>query len=137
MVSSFGYKARDARDATHPERAVLIARSNWVKQDGAARLGVGLGQSVNPDPHETMCRPFWGIYAADQDVLDRLRESFGPSDTSWHPWAQWEYLNLDPPEGRRDLLTHYATTIAENARLSWEENIRVLDRVIGLDRSPY
>ena len=136
VVSSFGYIARDARGVTHPERAVLMARSSWVRQDGAARLGIGLGQAVNPDPHDGMRRPFWGIYAADQDVLDRLRESCGPSDAPWHPWAQWEYLNLDPPEGRRDLLAHYATTIAENACLSWEENIHVLDLVIGLGRSP-
>jgi hypothetical protein len=136
MVSSFGYIAQDSRGATYPERAVLMARSSWVGQDRTVRLGFGLGQSVDPDPYDDTRRPFWGIYAADQDVLDRLRESCGPSDTLWHPWAQWEYLSLDPPEGRRDLLAHYASTIVENARLSWNENIRVLDRVIGPDGPP-
>jgi hypothetical protein len=137
VVSSFGYIALDAHGAKYPERAVLIARSSWARQNEPARLGIGLGQSVDPDPHDNLRRPFWGIYAADQDVLDRLRESCGPSDAPWHPWAEWEYLSLDPPEGRRDLLTHYATTIAESARLSWEENVRVLDQVIDLDRSPF
>jgi Predicted nucleotide-binding protein containing TIR-like domain len=137
VVSSFRYTATDARGTTHPERAVLMARSSWLRQDGAARLGIGLGLSVDPDPHADMRRPFWGIYAADQDSLDTLRESCGPSDAPWHPWAQWEYLSLDPPEGRKDLLAYYASTIAENARLSWEENIHILDRVIGLERSPY
>lgn len=137
VVSSFDYIARDAHGATYPEHAVLMARSSWTTQNGDARLGIGLGQSVNPDPHDALRRPYWGIYAADQDVLYRLVESCGPSDAPWDPWAQWEYLNLDPPEGQRDLLTHYATMIAENARLSWEENIRVLDQAIGLDRSPF
>lgn len=71
-VFSFDYIAQDARGATYPERAVLMARNSWVRQDGAVRLGIGLGQSVDPDPHDAMRRPFWGIYAADQDVLDRL-----------------------------------------------------------------
>lgn len=135
VVSSFSYVARAANGSTYQERAVLLARSSWARQNGSTRLGIGLGQSVNPDPHLNERRPFWGIYAADQDVLDRLRESFGPNRDPWYPWAQWDYLSLDPPEGRRDLLTHYATTIAENVRLSWEENIRVLDQVIDLDRS--
>jgi predicted nucleotide-binding protein len=135
MVSSFGYIARDAGGAEYPERAVLMARRSWVGRKGPTRLGIGLGQSVNPDPHSELRRPFWGIYAADPEILDRLRESFGPSDALWHPWAQWEYLRLDPPDGRRDLLTHFATAVAEHARLSWEENIRILDRVI--DRDPF
>jgi predicted nucleotide-binding protein with TIR-like domain len=130
VVSSFDYTARDASGNEYRERAVLMARSSWVRQNGPTRLGIGLGQSVNPDPHNGLYRPFWGIYAADQDVLDRLREFCGPSDAPWHPWAQWEDLSLDPPDERRDLLTHYATAIAERARLCWEENIHVLDQVI-------
>ena len=137
VVSSFDYIAQDANGATYPERAVLMARSSWRSQNGNARLGIGLGQSVKPDPHDNLRRPFWGIYAADQVVLDRLREACGPSDAPWQPWAQWEYLNLDPPEERGDLLAHYATTIAENARLSWEENIRVLDQALDPDRSDF
>jgi CAP12/Pycsar effector protein, TIR domain len=131
VVCSFSYDARDANDNTHPELAVLMARSSWARQNGPTRLGIGLGQSVRPDPHDSMRRPFWGIYAADQEVLDRLREFCGRGEALWHPWAQWEYLSLDPPDERRDLLAHYATKIAEHVRLCWEENIRVLDRVIG------
>jgi hypothetical protein len=131
VVSSFGYTARDANGAEYRERAVLIARSSWAGQNEPSRLGIGLGQSVNPDPHNDFYRPFWGIYAADQDVLDRLRESCGPSSAPWDPWAQWEYLSLDPPDERKGLLTHYATAIAEHVRLSWKENIYALDQVIG------
>jgi hypothetical protein len=112
MVSSFNYTARGADGGEHPERAVLVARSAWGGQSGSTRLGIGLGQSVNPDPHSLLRRPFCGIYAADQDVLDRLREFCGPSREPWYPWAQWEYLNLDPPDEQRDLLTHYAAAIA-------------------------
>ena len=130
VVSSFGYLAQDAHGATYPERAVLMARRSWATQNGP-RLGIGLGQSVTPDPHSKLHRPFWGIYAADQDILNRLRESCGPNNSPWHPWALWEYLSLDPPDEQRDLLAHYATAIAEHARLCWEENIYVLDRVIG------
>jgi CAP12/Pycsar effector protein, TIR domain len=137
VVSSFSYVAQDFNGAAYPERAVLMARSSWATQNEPARLGIGLGQSVDPDPYDNLRRPFWGIYAADQEVLGRLRESCGASDGFWDPWAQWEYLNLDPPDGRRDLLTHYASMIAENARLSWEENIRVLDQVIDPGSSPF
>jgi hypothetical protein len=131
VVSSFGYIARDAHGATYPERAVLMARRSWVNQNGATRFGIGFGQSVNPDPDKDLHRPFCGIYAAEQDVLDKLREFCRPSGAPWHPWAQWEYLNLDPPGERRDLLTHYASAIAEHARMSWEENIQVLDQLIS------
>jgi hypothetical protein len=130
VVSSFDYIARDGDGTEYPERAVLMARRRWTGQSGPTRLGIGLGQSVNPDPYASLHRPFWGIYAADQDVLDKLREFCRKSDEPWHPWAQWEYLNLDPPDERRDLLTHYAAAIAEHARLSWEENIRLLDQVM-------
>jgi hypothetical protein len=131
VVSSFSYIARGADDTAYPERAVLIARSGWAGPNGDAHLGIGLGQSVNPDPDSDLRRPFWGIYAADQNVLGRLRESCRPSGATWHPWTQWEYLSLEPPGERRDLLTHYATVLAEHARLCWEENIRILDHVIG------
>jgi hypothetical protein len=130
VVSSFDYIARNAKGVTSPERAVLMARRRWASQDGPTRLGIGLGQSVDPDPDDSWHRPFWGIYAADQDILDMLRKSFRPSPEPWHPWAQWEYLSLHPPDDRRNLLTHYATVIAEHVRLSWEENIGVLDQVI-------
>jgi hypothetical protein len=129
MVSSFSYTAR-SDGAEYPERAVLIARNSWTGPNGQARLGIGLGQSVNPDPDDSFRRPFWGIYAADQNVLDRQRESCRPRGTPWHPWAQWEYLSLDPPDERRDLLTHYAAALTEHARLSWEENIHLLDQAI-------
>ena len=131
VVSSFDYIARSAKGIEYPERAVLMARRTWVRQGGPTRLGIGLGQSVNPDPHNLLHRPFCGIYAADQDFLDRLREFCGPSRDPWYPWAQWEYLNLEPPDEQRDLLTHYATAIADHTRLSWIENIRVLDRIMG------
>lgn len=134
VVSSFGYTARDANGAEYQERAVLIARSSWARQNEPTRLGIGLGQSVNPDPHNGLHQPFWGVYAADQDALNRLRESFGPSSAPWHPWAQWENLSLDPPDERRDLLTHYATAIAGHVRLCWKENIHALDQVI--DQAP-
>lgn len=130
VVSSFGYTARDANGAEYRERAVLIARSSWTRQNGPSRLGIGLGQSVNPDPHDDFYRPFWGIYAADQDVRDRLRESCGPSSAPWEPWALWEYLSLDPPDERKGLLTYYANAIAEHVRLCWQENIYALDQVI-------
>ena len=135
VVSSFDYIARDANGIEYPERAVLMARSNWVAPSGSTRLGIGLGQSINPHPHSSLYRPFCGIYAADQDVLDRLRAFCRPSEAPWYPWTQWEYLNLDPPDEQRDLLTHYAAAIAEHARLSWEENIRVLDRI--MDNAPF
>lgn len=130
VVSSFNYTARDARGAAHPERAVLVARSRWVRGNEPARLGIGLGQSVSPDPHNSLSRPFYGIFAADHDILDRMREYCGPSNGLWHPWAQWDYLSLDLPDERGDLLTHYASAVAEHVRLSWEENIRGLDEVI-------
>ena len=133
-VLSFPYSAQDADGTTYPERAVLLARSSWMGQDGPVRLGIGLGQSVSPDPGKILHRPFWGIYAADQEVLDRLRGFLRPSAAPWHPWAQWEYLSLDPPDERRDLLTHYASAIADHVRRSWKENIRVLDQVI--DHAP-
>ena len=85
VVSSFSYIAQDFNGAAYPERAVLMARSSWASQNEPARLGIGLGQSVDPDPHDDMRRPFWGIYAADQEVLDRLRESCGPSDGALGP----------------------------------------------------
>src|SRR5262249_53571796 len=78
VVSSFGYIAQNAHGATYPERAVLMSRSRWARQNGPSRLGIGLGQSVNPDPHSNLHRPFWGIYAADQDIFDRLRELCRP-----------------------------------------------------------
>jgi hypothetical protein len=131
VVSSFGYIARDGNGNTYPERAVLLARSRWAAPSGGARIGIGLGQSVDPDPHNIAHRPFWGIYAADDDVLVELREYCGPSDEPWYPWARWEYLSLDPPTEPGNLLTHYATMTAEHVRQSWEENIGVLDRVIG------
>jgi hypothetical protein len=134
VISSLSYDARDANGGTHRERAVLMARSNWARQSEPARLGIGLGQSVQPDAHSSLHRPFWGIYAAEQDVFDRLREFCGPSDEPWQPWAQWEYLSLDPPDEQGDLLTHYAATIAEHVRRSWQENIHVLDQVIGRAR---
>jgi len=119
VVSSFDYTARVGDGIEHPERAVLMARSAWGSQTGSTRLGIGLGQSVTPDPHSLLRRPFCGIYAADQDVLDRLREFCGPSTEPWYPWAQWEYLSLDPPDEQPDLLRHYAAAIAEHARLTW------------------
>jgi hypothetical protein len=131
VVSSFDYTARGADGGEHPERAVLIARSAWGRQTGSIRLGIGLGQSVTPDPHSLLRRPFCGIYAADQDILDRLRETCGPSREPWYPWAQWEYLSLDPPDEQPDLLRHYAAAIAEHARLTWAQNIRVLDRIMA------
>ena len=134
VVSSFGYNGRDAKDAEYPERAVLIARRSWTGPDGNARLGIGLGQSVNPDPDDSFRSPFWGIYAADQDVLDTLRESCGPSSAPWYPWAQWDYLSLDPPDEQTDLLKHYATALTEHARLAWAENNRILDQAI--DKAP-
>jgi hypothetical protein len=73
MVSSFGYIARNAHGATYLERAVLMARSSWARPNGPTRLGIGLGQSASPDPHSSLHRPFWGIYAADQDILEKLR----------------------------------------------------------------
>jgi Predicted nucleotide-binding protein containing TIR-like domain len=131
VVTSFDYIARSAKSIEYPERAVLMARSTWGGQGGPTRLGIGLGQSVNPDPHNLLHRPFCGIYAADQDVLDKLREFCGPSRELWDPWAKWDYLNLEPPDEQRDLLTHYAAAIAHRVRLLWIENIRVLDRIIG------
>jgi hypothetical protein len=131
VVSSFSYRARNADGDTVREHAVLMARSAWVAAGEPARMGIGLGQSVTPDPHLILDRPFLGIYAADQDVLGKLREHFGPSDEPWDPWAQWEYLSLDPPTGPGNLFTHYATMAEKYVRRAWEENIRVLDRVIG------
>jgi CAP12/Pycsar effector protein, TIR domain len=131
VVSSFSYTAQDARGDEYPERAVLLARSRWVRENGSARLGIGLGQSINPDPVSDLRRPFWGICAADENVFDRLHQFCRPNDVPWHPWAQWDYLNLDPPDQQRDLLTHYATVIAEHVSVSWKENIRVLDQIIG------
>ena len=131
MVSSFSYRSRNADGSRFRERAVLMARRTWAEPGEPPHTGIGLGQSATPDPHRTLDRPFLGIYAADQHILDKLREHFGPSDEPWDPWAQWEYLILDPPTGPVNLLAHYATAAETYVRRSWKENIQILDRVIG------
>lgn len=130
VVSSFDYEARSANGTPYPERAVLLARTRWMRDADHAQAGIGLGQSTSPDPDTDMQRPFWGIYAADQEVLVRLRESLRPSEAPWHPWAWWRYVDLEPPDNQSDLLTYYATAIAEHARLSWKKNISILDQAL-------
>ena len=131
IVSSFNLDARNAEGEPFPERVVLMARSAWVEPGMPPRVGIGLAQSVTPDPFWIADRPYLGICAADQDVLAKLREHFGPSDEPWDPWALWDYLSLDPPNGPGNLLTHYAAVAEKYVRRSWEDNIQVIDRIIG------
>lgn len=131
IVSEVQYEAEGNNRRIYPERAVLLARRRWLQPDGKIRIGIGMGQSSDkPDPHDGWHRPFCGIYAADEVVYSSLREAWG-IEKPWERWVRWRYLDLEPPSDQTtDLLEHYATEIARQARLDWED-IGVLEQVIG------
>lgn len=130
IVSDVEYTAKGNDRRDYPERAVLLARRHWLRPDGKMRLGIGMGQSADrPNPHDGWHSPFCGIYAADEAVYMSLREAWG-IEKPWERWVRWRYLDLEPPSDQTtDLLEHYATAIARQARLDWED-IAVLDQVI-------
>jgi hypothetical protein len=130
-VFSFDDVSTSRNGIDYPERAVLLTRRRWVRQDGKVRLGMGLGQSKKPDPIDTIHRPFCGIYAADAHLYSSLREALEPKSRPWGNWALWQLLDLDPPYDDGDLLVHYARAVADQARRDWEQNHGLLERAMS------
>ncbi len=99
---------------------MLLTRPHWLIPGAPPRLGVGLGQSVIPDPDDSRYMPFWGIYAADKSIYSSLRETLQSTTKRWADWVWWAYLDLRPPEDHGDLLAYYASAIATHAKATWE-----------------
>ncbi|GAA1918737.1 PD-(D/E)XK nuclease family protein [Streptantibioticus ferralitis] len=131
VVSSFHYMAPSQRKIgdEFEEQAVLLSRKRWLT-NGKARLGIGLGQRVDVNPDRPYQRPWWGVYAADLDAVGRLRDTWKLNNKPWAGWVWWKYLDLEPPADRSDLLTHYARDVAQLVRVSWKQDVGVLNQVL-------
>jgi hypothetical protein len=95
---------------SYEERAVLMTSESWMRDAETPRLGVGLGISTEPKADWTgggAYRPFWGLYAKDEQVGSILRDHLSRTPDlpdgggeGWGPWARWWYVDLEPPDDR-------------------------------------
>jgi hypothetical protein len=140
QVVTCTYRAMARWKTSYEERAVLVTRESWRRDKEKPRLGVGLGISTEPKADwagNGAYRPFWGVYAKDEQVGDILRDHLSRipdrSDgggEQWGPWARWWYIDLEPPDDHDDLLAYYATSIANQVSQFWQCHRDVLDQAI-------
>jgi hypothetical protein len=124
----------------YDERAVLLTRESWMRDTETPRLGIGLGISTEPKADWTgsgAYRPFWGVYAKDEQVggilrdhLSRIPERSDAGGEQWGPWARWWYIDLEPPDDHADLLSYYATSVTNQVSQFWQRHRDVLDQAI-------
>jgi hypothetical protein len=76
-VVTCAYRVTARWKTAYDERAVLVSRESWMRDKETPRLGVGLGISTEPKADWTgngAYRPFWGVYAKDEQVGGILRD---------------------------------------------------------------